>query len=205
MSFTILDLPAGIKPRTTTWRPVDLDARAESPVSGYVQYQVRPGVRWQTDLSFGVLDPAKRQKMDAVLTLMAQRTYLLRVEDYTYVRQGSGAGSPKVDGASQSGLTLNTKGWTPSATGVLLAGDRIQLDTYQVIIVPQDVDADINGDAAIPLGLPLRESPTDDTAIETATPKALFEIPALWAWQNSRPQFAGTTIALLEKLNPDLA
>lgn len=205
MSFTIMDLPASIKPRTTTWRPVDLSARVESPLSGHSQTQVRPGVRWQTDLSFSVLDPAKRQAMDAILTQLAQRTYLLRVQDYTYVRQGSGAGAPKVNGASQSGLTLHTKGWTANQTGVLLAGDRIQLDTYQVIIVTVAVDSDASGNAAIPLGLPLRDPPADSSDIETATPKALFEIPELWAWSNSLPRFAGTTISLLEKLNPTLA
>ena len=37
--------------------------------------------------------------------------------------RGIATGTPVVDGASQTGITLNTRGWTASQTGIMKSGD----------------------------------------------------------------------------------
>ncbi len=43
--------------------------------------------------------------------------------------RGAATGTPLVKGASQTGNTLTTDGWTTGVTGILKAGDWIQLGT----------------------------------------------------------------------------
>ncbi len=80
--------------------------------------------------------------------------------------RGVATGTPKVDGASQTGRTVNTKGWTPEITGILLAGDFLKFDGHdKVYMVTEDADSDSSGDAAIVIEPALMESPADDEAI----------------------------------------
>lgn len=63
--------------------------------------------------------------------------------------QGGAGGSPKVDGAGQTGTSVNTDGWTPS-TNVLKAGDILKYSGHnKVYMMTEDADADGSGDATL--------------------------------------------------------
>jgi len=80
--------------------------------------------------------------------------------------RGIATGTPKVDGASQTGRTVNTKGWSISITGILLAGDFIKFNGHsKVYMVTADANSDGSGDAAISIEPALLSSPADDEAI----------------------------------------
>ena len=78
---------------------------------------------------------------------------------------GTFPGTPLVNGASQTGSSLVTDGWTASQTGILKEGDVIQLasvnhvnpqsrqtnSVLQDFVVTADVDSDGSGDATIPI------------------------------------------------------
>lgn len=64
------------------------------------------------------------------------------------VPQGVATGAPLVNGASQSGQSLVTDGWTPSQTGILKAGDWIQIGNYLHRVL-QDVNSDVGGNATL--------------------------------------------------------
>jgi len=54
-------------------------------------------------------------------------------QNIKYHTQGTATGTPQVDGASQTGSTLNTEGWTASVTGILAQGDIFTIaDVYSV-------------------------------------------------------------------------
>lgn len=91
------------------------------------------------------------------------------IENYLVnTRLGSGAGTPQVDGASQTGSTLHTDGWTASQSGVLLAGDIIRsVGVPYVMEVQADVDSDSGGDADVLINPPIWNAPDDDAAITT--------------------------------------
>jgi len=114
------------------------------------------------------------------VTAQATRAFLAEINDYLrsgvaftidhrdyQTPKGTGAGSPKVDGASQTGSSLNTKGWSINQT-VLKKGD-----IFLVVGVPDakdvlaDVVSDGTGDATILLGPPILVggSPADDAVL----------------------------------------
>jgi hypothetical protein len=91
--------------------------------------------------------------------------------------QGTGAGSPEVNGANQVGYTLATKGWTASASGVLLPGDWLQIG-YRLYNNLGIVNADGSGNATLSIWPQLRESPADSTTIVLNNTQGLFRLKA---------------------------
>ena len=84
-------------------------------------------------------------------------------------------GSPQVDVGGQVGQTLNTKNWDNTSTGVLLAGDYIQLQSrlYKIL---KDIDSDGSGLATLDIWPRLRESPADDTTLTTINCVGTFRL-----------------------------
>jgi len=83
---------------------------------------------------------------------------------------GAGGGTPLVAGASQSGTTLNTNGWTPSTSGVVKTGDCIKIGGLnQLFRVTADASSTTGGTAALSINPPILagSSPTDATGITT--------------------------------------
>jgi hypothetical protein len=80
-----------------------------------------------------------------------------------------------VDGANQSGYALKTKGWQANKTGVLKAGDQIQL-IYRLHRVIDDVDSDASGEATLNIWPPIRETPADGQTLVTSNAKGLFRL-----------------------------
>lgn len=70
---------------------------------------------------------------------------------------------------------LFTKGWTTSTTGILKAGDWLQVGTrlYQVL---EDVNSDGLGNCNVPIFPTVREEIATDTPIVTNSPKGLFRL-----------------------------
>lgn len=106
----------------------------------------------------------------------------------TYGAQG---GTPQVNGASQTGATLLTKGWTASVNGVVNQGDlftiagvnQVNLQNRKSIGVPQifvataTVNSDGSGNASIPIspsliplsgGLPVQGQTVDNSPANSA-------------------------------------
>ena len=91
---------------------------------------------------------------------------------------GTGGGSPTVDGASQTGSTLNIASGDTSVTNWLRDGDIIQVAGLQhVIDVVGDVDTDPSGDAAIPVHPPIftGNSPANGAAVEIDASQIYFK------------------------------
>lgn len=92
------------------------------------------------------------------------------------IPQGVATGTPLINGASQSGQSLITDGWTPSQTGILKAGDWIQVGNYLHRIL-QDVDSDVGGNATLDIFPSLSKAvPSDNDPITTSNPKGKFRL-----------------------------
>jgi hypothetical protein len=93
---------------------------------------------------------------------------------------GTVAGTPLIDNGVSGNLagsqTVDTKGWTASAVGVLKRGEWIQFG-YRMHMVLDDVTANGSGKATIPIYPSIREQPTDGGAIVTgASVKGLWRL-----------------------------
>lgn len=74
-------------------------------------------------MSWAVLSYGDSQQLAAWADQMSQAGYRTMLSNFAYTIQGSGSGSPTVNGGGQTGKQLVTNGWTHSATNVLMIGD----------------------------------------------------------------------------------
>ena len=78
---------------------------------------------------------------------------------------GSPAGTPLVNGASQTGRSVVTDGWSASIT-IFKAGDFVKFANHdKVYTVTADASSDGSGDSTISIEPALITSPADDSAI----------------------------------------
>ena len=86
---------------------------------------------------------------------------------------GSGLGSPKVNGPGQSGTSLMTYGWTASETGVMKAGDCFTVPGVDVLFrVTADASSDGSGLETLSIEPPViaGSSPTNSGALTCKFP-----------------------------------
>lgn len=160
--------------------PESVIAMSESPFTLDQQVYEHAGQRWAAEIT---LPRMKRDKaapwIAFFLKLNGRRgTFLLGDPDATSP-QGIATGTPLVKGASQTGKTLDTDGWTASKTGILKAGDYIQLgsgSSSRLHMVVTDADSDASGNATLDIWPNLRTSPADNAAIVTSSPKGVFRL-----------------------------
>lgn len=80
--------------------------------------------------------------------------------------RGVATGTPLVDLGSQTGRTVNTKGWTASVTGILRAGDFLKFNGHaKVYMVTADVNSTGAGLAAIPIEPALMAMPANNEPV----------------------------------------
>jgi hypothetical protein len=81
-------------------------------------------------------------------------------------KNGTGSGTPAVDGASQTGTTLVTDGWGNNETNAVRAGDVIKLaNDTAIYMVDEDASSNGTGQMTIPITPALRKSPGDGDLI----------------------------------------
>lgn len=153
---------------------------SSSPFTGQQQVYKHQGQWWEAEVS---LPPMKRADAEQAVAFLLKMngvygTFLLGDKANTAPR-GVGTGTPLVNGASQTGDELITDGWTISTTGILKAGDWIQLgsgSTTRLHKVLDDVDSDGSGNATINIFPSLRSSPADDAAITVSNTQGLWRL-----------------------------
>ena len=80
--------------------------------------------------------------------------------------RGVATGTPLVNGAGQTGYSINTDGWTPSIANIMRAGDIFKLGNHsKVYELAADVSSDASGQAVLVTTTPLRMSTTDNDII----------------------------------------
>lgn len=140
----------------------------------------RSGQIWRLDLMTIPLDKAAARAWIAfVLKLRGQVGTFLAGDPVARIPRGTVAGSPVVNGAGQTGPTLDTRGWTPGATGVLRESDWFQLGSGAAARLYQnltDVDADGSGNATLDVWPDVKDQPADGEGIITTDPVGQFRL-----------------------------
>lgn len=166
--------PTQFKTQAVTWRPVSIVSQAMSPTTGQRQVQPLQGQYWECDIT---LPPLLRKDAQAVAAFMTALNGKQGTFYYGPVLEGkplgAGTGNPLVNGANQSGQDLITDGWSPGVTGILKAGDFIQVGTYLHRLLT-DVNSDAGGNATLTLFPNIRVGTNDNTTIVVQNPKGIF-------------------------------
>jgi len=127
--------------------------------------------------------------------------------DVTYSSpRGVATGTPLVNGASQIGSTLNTKGWTTGVTGILLAGDYIAYDVSsglrQLHMVVVDANSDGSGLSTLTIEPPIRESPAANETVIIASPTCVMALSSddQAAWDIDTAKHHGLSFSAIEQV-----
>lgn len=147
-----------------------------SPWTGQTQVQATEYETWLADLTLSIRSQSEAGPWRAFLAALRGVYGTFMLGDFSATSpQGSGLGTPVVDGASQTGYTLATRGWTASSTNVLLAGDYLQIGSRLYMCV-EDVSSDGSGEASFDIRPQLRESPGDGSSLILENAKGIFRL-----------------------------
>lgn len=199
-----ITLPAAFVAARTVIRQNNTVGESVSPFSAEQQLYVHQGQYWEADIK---LPPMARDDAEDVLgALLSLRgkegSFLLPAPNAT--PRGAGGGTPLVDGASQTGLTLAVKGGPLSTTNWLKAGDWIQLGSgsstrlHKVLV---NADTDGAGKTTLDIWPRHRSSPADSAAVTISNCKGLFQLSSnSFEYEIGAAMIYGFALAARERL-----
>ncbi len=170
-----LTLPQGYHFSAAQITEQNVGSRNTSPFSQQEQIYMHDGDRWYFAVSFPSMTAYDARDYLAFFSSLRGPlgTFYLRDPNFDDPR-GVASGTPIVAGASQTGYTVNTSGWTHGITGILKAGDMIQVDTgYHRVL--KDVNSDGSGNATLDIWPQLR-APANSAAIVVTNAKGIFRL-----------------------------
>jgi hypothetical protein len=171
--MAVLEWPQDVCPASLTWRPESNSKTFRSPFNGASQTVRFPGTRWLCSLTFTNLTDDKSRRIDALVAALEGEYGRVKIRDWG--RDGrTPAGAPVVSDAEQSGVSLNTKGWTPGAV-VLRTGDYFTVNN-ELKMVTADASSNSSGVAIIQFAPMLRSAPPANTPLEVAAPYGIFKL-----------------------------
>ena len=181
-----LDLPTSFGASEFTIDLISAVSVSESPFSFAQQVQEHPGEAWEINFVLNLLNRDQAEAYNAFLLSLAGR-----VGSFTMAIPGSetprgvATGTPLVKGAGQTGRSLIVDGFTISTTGILKAGDWIQLGTglsTRLHKVLADVNSNGSGEVTIDLAPKIVTAPADNATVVVTNAKGLFRLKS-----NSNP------------------
>lgn len=203
ISFPVTFPDLGIK--SMTIRAVSVVGMNQSPFTGQQQVYKHQGQWWEAEITLPPMKRADAEQIAAFLLKMNGRygTFTLGDPANTAPR-GVGTGTPLVSGGSQTGGELITDGWTTSTTGILKAGDWIQLGSgsaTRLHKVLNDVNSDGSGAATLDIWPNLRSSPADNAQITVTAPKGQWRLAGNQSeYSIDEASIYGITFACVEAL-----
>jgi len=188
-----------ITPTSQTFELITNSRQFQSPVSGAVQTLSRKGSFWKTRMTFSNLRGNDRAEMQAFIAKMDGQTHRMRLEDYGRVRYGA-ATSPQsvlVNGAGQTGSSINLDGATNSVTNFFKAGVYMSFNN-ELHMVTADASSNASGQIAVSIAPPIRKATTNDDAVQIFAPLGVFMMTNTPRWSTESTYISSITIEAIE-------
>lgn len=135
-----------------------------SSLSNQIQRRNLTGSYWMSEYSLPPMSRSNWSAWQAFFNeLQGRRNTFNGFCPDSKTTQGTSTGTPLVNGASQTGNSIITDGWTAS-TAILKAGDFISVGG-ELKQVSSDVSSDGSGNATITFQPAIRNSPSDNSSI----------------------------------------
>jgi hypothetical protein len=164
---------------SSSWQLVSAVGYLESDFTFQHQVQEQQGERWEVAMTFPPMLPADAGAYRAFFAMLRGRLGTFLLGDYTRTAPlGAMGGTPLVNGAGQTGNTLNIDGVTNS-TLVCKAGDWLQLGSggsSRLHMVTADAISNGSGQVALTIVPQLRSSPADNAAVTFNNCKGVFRL-----------------------------
>lgn len=186
----------------------DVVSVTESPFTLSQQVVRHAGARWSATITIPPVKRSDSEYWNSFLLRLRGRfgTFLLGDPNAATPRgsAATAAGTPVVNGVSQTGNELDIDGLPASATGYLLAGDYVQIGSgslarlYKVL---EDVNSNASGEATLNLWPDLRSSPADNSAIIVNNARGVFRLASNEAaWTINNAGFYSISFAAVEAI-----
>lgn len=155
--------------------------RTASPFTLEEQAYKWDGAQWS--MEFTLPPQTTRAKASEWITfgmrLEGSFNYFLMGDPSAKTPMGVATGTPLIDGNGQTGNFLSTKGWTPNVSGILKAGDYIQIGSginSRLHMVVENASSDASGNAVLSILPSLRHQPVNNSPIVTSNAKGIFRM-----------------------------
>lgn len=170
--MTAVALPSLTRPWQAQWQYLDFGTDAIPPLGGVAQRAARLGNRHA--VTFSTLPGLDANCGAALMAALSKARATGSTVSVAWPQPpfATAIGTPLVNGASQSGLSLIVDGFTASTTA-LKAGRFFSLSVSSrnyLYALTDDLIVNGSGQATIALDCMLRASPADNAAIEFHTP-----------------------------------
>lgn len=202
-TYTLVSMPTSPGLASIDMTLTDSVAVVSSPfVPGQTQTQAWPGADcWSMTITPPKMARAAAAQWRGFMAGLRGMENVLQIGDpWGATPLGAATGTPLCNGTANLAMatTLATNGWTASVTGILKAGDYIQvgLRLYQVT---QDVDSDSTGAATLSIWPSLREAPANGASIITSSAKGIFRLAQnARTWHNDFNRLMSLSLKLTE-------
>ena len=196
------------QPVSTTFRIRRIIGQTQSPFSGKTQTFKHTGEWWEAEISLPPMKQAVAKKWVASLVSLRGVSGQMLLGDFDARTPNgtasSNAGTPLVNGASQTGNALIIDGAPASQTGYLKAGDYIQIGaglSSRLHMVVEDANTNGSGQTTLSIEPALRTSPANDATITVSSPKGVFRlVDNVTEWEANAISVYGITFAGTEYL-----
>jgi hypothetical protein len=203
-----LTLPTHTGIASLNWAAENRVAVSQSPFTLQQQVVKHAGQRWSGTYSLPAMQRENAEVWNAfLLRLDGSFGTFLMGDPIGATPRGSAAttaGTPVVNGASQTGHELAIDGLPVSATGYLKAGDYIQLgsgSSAKLHKVLEDVDSNASGEATLNIWPDLRSSPSDGATVAVSNAKGVFRlVDNTINWDIGSNSFYSISFAFVEAL-----
>ena len=165
--------PDGILPSSFDWTLKSNGSSFSSPWNGQTQTVRYPGSAWKAQMTLSDLDDYESRAVEVLIFELDGLAGRVKLWDFGRFA-GTVKGTPRVNGAGQTGVSLVTDGWTASVK-VLSKGDYITVND-ELKMVLSDVTSNASGAATVRIAPQLRNSPADNLVIEVANPYGIFRL-----------------------------
>lgn len=161
-------------PTEINWSLVTNTRVFESPFTRTSQVLEMPGARWKATMRWVLLTKIECLILRAFLASLRGRSVAFTLYDYSHpTPRGAYTGTPLVYGASQTGSTLNTDGWTHTSD-TMLVGDYFSVNNELKIITKNSTSE--GGVVTLTFEPPLRSSPDDNAPLDVLNPSATMRL-----------------------------
>jgi hypothetical protein len=182
-----LALPSFFKSMEVTFTPVDTVGVSTSPQTLIEQQYEFIGKRWQATIEFPAMKRrTAEQIIGFLLSLNGQAGTFYLGDTANRVAQGIATGAPVCAGGNvQYSNNLLTTGWTANKTGILLAGDWLQMYSgagQRLYKVCADANSDGSGNAPLTVWPRLRDAAPSGSPLITTNAQGIFYLADNVPW-----------------------
>jgi hypothetical protein len=156
----------------------------ESPLTKNVQRVMLGGARWTLSVTLPRMNRIQAAAWQAFLLQLEGRANTFYGFDPDAKQpRGAATGTPLVNGAGQTGSTLNIDGCTPNVIGWLRAGDYFETGG-ELKMLTHDANTNGSGQTTLYFKSPLRDSPADNATVTVQNPACEMilsdDMQAMW-------------------------